>query len=70
METKLTDMAKRRAKMGRPRKRAAERRSVQLCVAMTPGEARGLLEAARKAGLTRSELVMRPWRETEKGGKP
>ena len=54
-------------RMGRPPKPPAEKYSEQANVRMTRAERRRLASAARKAGLSLSALLMKPWRKG-KGG--
>ena len=51
--------------MGRPPKPPAERRDAQVTVSLTKAELARLRREAREAGVTVSELLMRPWREGE-----
>lgn len=55
-------MAKRRAKMGRPRKTGNEVRAV-LAVRVAPSELRRIKADAKRLELTVSDLLLRPWRE-------
>ena len=53
---------KTRARMGRPPKPPAERRDQVVSVSLTKAERRRIVAAARAAGITVAELLMRPWR--------
>lgn len=54
---------KRRKRMGRPPKRPAERRSVEVNVSMTRAERALLRKRAKALGVSVSELLMGPWRK-------
>ena len=56
---------KRKAKMGRPPKKAADRRSVFVGVWMTPGEAARVQAEADRRGIAKSDLLMRDFRRKE-----
>lgn len=47
------------AKMGRPKKKASERRDHPLTVRLTPGEYRELANIGKKLGITRREVAHR-----------
>ena len=49
--------------MGRPRKKREQLRSAVVNVRMTKAEREVLEEEAQKAGVTLSEVFMRPWRK-------
>jgi len=51
------------AKMGRPPKKASEKHSKKILLAVTPGEWRAVRTDAKKAGLTVTGLLLRPWRK-------
>ena len=53
---------KRKAKMGRPRKDTEVRAKI-ISVRATPLERGKILRDARAAGLSVSDLLLRPWRE-------
>lgn len=57
---------KSKAKMGRPRKPRGEKWSETIMVRMKPVERRFLEAEAKKAGISLSSLLMRPWRERMK----
>jgi len=52
-----------RKRMGRPPKPPAEKLSAQWCVRMTQAERKMLEAEAQRAGITVSDLLMRPWRK-------
>jgi len=52
-----------KTKMGRPRKKREQLRSAVVNVRMTKAEREVLEEEAQKAGVTLSEVFMRPWRK-------
>ena len=54
------------AKMGRPRKKASEKHSRKILLAVTPKEWRTIRADAKKAGLTVTGLLLKPWREGRK----
>jgi len=54
---------KRRARMGRPPKKASARRSVRIAVNVTKAEARTIAVEAKAAGLTLSAFMFDCWRK-------
>ena len=59
--------AKTGARMGRPPVPAKRRKSVNLCLRVTPGEQKRLLAEAKRRGCTVTDLLLEPWRKTERG---
>lgn len=51
--------------MGRPTKKAEDRRSVFLSVRLTRAESARIRAEAKQLGISVSDLLMRPWREGE-----
>ena len=58
---------KRKARMGRPPKPPDERQAERIMVNVTRAERVQLEREARKAGLSLSALLIRPWREKREG---
>jgi predicted HicB family RNase H-like nuclease len=56
-------MAKRKKKMGRPTKKAKDRRSRPVALRVTPADHRQLVEDARAAGLSISAYLLECWRK-------
>jgi hypothetical protein len=54
---------KQKPRMGRPPLPPGQRKTTQLTVSVRKGEKAMLEVAARKRGVTVSELLMQPWRE-------
>jgi hypothetical protein len=54
---------KKRKRAGRPPKNPAEKRSAFVGVKMTRAERAALAAEARRAGVTVSDVLMRPWRK-------
>ena len=57
---------KRKSKMGRPAKPAAQRRSRFLSIRLTRQERAQVEAAAKKQGLSMGDLLMSPWRKDKK----
>lgn len=55
-----------RSRMGRPPKRSFEKKNRQVSIAMTSAEMKLIRAEAEKAGMSISELLMRPWRKSGK----
>jgi hypothetical protein len=56
-------MAKRKPKMGRPPKKAKDRRTKPVALRVTPAEHKQLLDESRAAGLSISAYVLGFWRK-------
>ena len=56
---------KKKARMGRPPKREADRQDQRLSVSLTPAEAKRLTQAAKREGLSKSAFLIKCFREME-----
>jgi len=56
-----------KTKMGRPPLPPGTQKALRLAVRVTPAEAAMLQAEASKHGMTVSDVLMRPWREGQKG---
>jgi hypothetical protein len=58
---------KKRARMGRPPKAAAQRRTECVMIRLTKAEKRILEREARQLGLSLSAVILKPWRDQLEG---
>jgi len=63
----VTMKAKAKTRMGRPPMPPGTQRTMQVKARVTPAEAAMLQAAAKRRGITISDLLMKPWREGRKG---
>jgi len=63
----IATMAKRKKKMGRPLKKAIDRRSKPVTLRVTPTDHRQLMKDARAAGLSVSAYLLRCWQKVREG---
>ncbi|KPL25632.1 MAG: hypothetical protein AMJ75_00540 [Phycisphaerae bacterium SM1_79] len=59
-------MVKRKKKMGRPRKKAKDKRSRPVALRMTPADHRRLMKDAHAAGLSISAYLQECWQKARK----